>query len=139
MTGMQRQTWAGLGQPIRYALIGAGCAAAHNIIWIGGDLAGFHYLPLTILSNLLVTPAAFWLHARFTFAAPATRSGLVRFSFALVLGYAISLLAMALFRDALQLPMLLAGPLVTILMLAWNFGAARVAIVGRLRGAPGAV
>jgi putative flippase GtrA len=55
------------GRTARYTIVGAICALAHNAVMILGDLAGEHYVPMTVLSFGIVTPLGYLLHSRFTF------------------------------------------------------------------------
>lgn len=121
----------------RYLLVGATCAAANNLLMIGGDLLGAHYFPLTLLCFVLVTPFAFWLHVRFTFGEEATWPRFVRFTSGVAAAYPLSLLATALLCGVLRVPMVVAAPAVTIILFAWHYASAHLAILGRLRRAGG--
>ena len=51
----------------RYLTVGALCAIIHNVIMIGADFAGLHYVLATFISFLVLTPMGYLLHCRFTF------------------------------------------------------------------------
>lgn len=116
----------------RYTLVGALCALAHNAIMIGGDAAGLHYFPATILSFLLVTPLGFALHCRFTFREPTSVDRFLRFASGIAAGYPLSLALMALFCSGLGLKVIIAAPLATLLLFVFNYLSAHWAIVRRL-------
>jgi putative flippase GtrA len=100
---------------------------------IVGDLLGGHYLPLTFLSFLLVTPLGYWLHSGVTFGARMSLRGLLRFSSGIAAGFPMSLLAMALFVSGLGLPVVVAAPAATAVLFIWNYVVTHWAILGRLR------
>lgn len=117
----------------RYSTVGAFCALTHNLIMIGGDFAGLHYLPATLLSFAVVTPLGYGLHCRFTFRKPQTVDGFFRFMAGIAIGYPISLGLMVLFCSGLGLPVLVAAPLATLALFVFNYLWAHWAIVRRLR------
>ncbi len=117
----------------RYAAAGALCALAHNAIMILGDLAGGHYVPMTLVSFGLVTPFGYWLHTRFTFREPASPRAFLRFASGVAAGFPLSFASMALFVSGLGLPVPVAAPLATLTLFAWNYASAHWAIAGRFR------
>ncbi len=117
----------------RYTTVGAICAVTHNLVMIGGDFAGLHYLPATLLSVALVTPLGYALHCRFTFRKGRSVEGFLRFAAGIALGYPISLALMVLFCSGFGWPVLVAAPLATILLFVFNYVSAHWAIVRRLR------
>jgi putative flippase GtrA len=119
-------------RPLRYLIIGAFCAAAHNIVMIGADWIGLHYIWSTTASFLLVTPVAFWLHSRFTFGAALSWRNLQAFALGVAAGFPLSVLVMAVLCSGLDLPVLIAAPVATVILFSWNYVSARFAIIGRL-------
>ena len=117
----------------RYTLVGIVCALAHNLIVIGADLAGLHYLPATLLSFVLVTPLGYGLHSRYTFRRPLCTAGLLRFTSGVAVGYPISVAFMILFCSVLKLPVLVATPLATLALFVWNYFSAHWAILRAVR------
>ena len=117
----------------RYTLVGIVCAAAHNLIVIGADAAGLHYLPATLLSFMLVTPLGYGLHSRYTFRRPLSTAGLLRFTSGVAIGYPISVAFMILFCSGLGLPVVVAAPLATAALFVWNYLSAQWAILRTLR------
>ena len=124
---------AGASRPARYLVVGAICAAAHNLVMIAGDALGGHYLPLSFLSFALVTPLGYALHTAFTFREPRSVSSFLRFASGVAAGFPISLAAMAFFCSLLQLPVVVAAPAATLVLLVWNYASAHWAILGHLR------
>jgi len=117
----------------RYTGVGAVCAIVHNIVMIGGDFAGLHYFPATLLSFAIVTPLGYFLHCRFTFRRPQTIDGFLRFMAGIAVGYPISLLLMVLFCSVMGLPVLVAAPLATVALFLFNYASAHWAIMRRFR------
>lgn len=117
----------------RYLTVGALCALVHNLIMIGGDFAGLHYLPATILSFAVVTPLGYFLHCRFTFRKARSVEGFLRFMAGIAIGYPLSLALMILFCSGLGLPVLIAAPLATAILFVFNYLSAHWAIARRLR------
>ena len=117
----------------RYLTVGALCALIHNVIMIGGDYVGLHYLPATLVSFAVVTPLGYFLHCRFTFRKARSLGGFVRFMSGIAIGYPISLALMILFCSGLALPVVIAAPLATAILFAFNYVSAHWAIVRRLR------
>lgn len=122
----------------RYTIVGAVCAATHNVVMILGDLAGVHYVPMTLLSFSLVTPLGYLLHCGFTFGERLCLQGLLRFASGVAAGFPLSLAVMAILCSGLRLPVVIAAPIATVVLLLWNYTSARWAIVGcwRFYGAP---
>lgn len=117
----------------RYLSVGALCAITHNLIMIGGDLAGLHYFPATLVSFAVVTPLGYSLHCRFTFRKPHSLDGFLRFMAGIAVGYPLSLALMVLFCSGLGLPVVVAAPLATAVLVAFNYVSAHWAIVRRWR------
>jgi putative flippase GtrA len=98
---------------------------------IGADRLGLHYVLSTVASFSLVTPFGFWLHSRFTFGAPLSWRNLGVFALGVAAGFPLSLLAMTILCSGLQLPVMVAAPIATVVLLAWNYLSARFAITAR--------
>ena len=117
----------------RYLTVGAFCALTHNVIMIGADLAGLHYLPATFISFAVVTPLGYLLHCRFTFHQAHSLAGFLRFTAGIAAAFPLSLGLMALFCTVLQWPVLVAAPLTTVLLVVYNYVSAHWAIIRRWR------
>lgn len=116
----------------RYLTVGALCAIVYNVLMIGFDFAGMHYVPATLVSFAVVAPLGYYLHCRFTFRKALSLEGLLRFMGGLAIGYPLLLGLMMLFCSGLGLPVLIASPLATAVLVAFNYLSARWAIVRRL-------
>ena len=119
------------GRTARYAAVGAICAVANNGVIILGDLVGAHYVAMTVLSFVLVTPLGYVLHTSFTFRERRSWRGFLLFSSGVATGFPIFLLSMAILCSGLGLPVVLAAPITTAVVIFWNFGSAHWAILGR--------
>jgi len=113
----------------RYLTVGALCAVIHNVIMIGADLAGLHYVLATIISFVVLTPLGYLLHSRFTFRQARSLAGFLRFTAGIAAAYPLSLGLMVLFCTALEWPVLIAAPLTTDVLIVYNYVSAHWAIV----------
>jgi putative flippase GtrA len=120
----------------RYVAVGLFCAAASNLLMIGGDLAGLHYAVSCLICFIVVTPIAYLFHAGYTFQEEPCVRGFGRFALGVLSGIPLWFALMAICVSALHLPMIIASPLVTALIFLWNYAAAHWAILGRFVGAP---
>ena len=117
----------------RYLTVGALCAVTHNVIMIGADFAGLHYVLATFISFLVVTPLGYLLHARFTFRQGRSLAGFLRFTAGIAAAYPLSLGLIVLFCTFLGWPVWVAAPLTTVLLIVYNYVSAHWAIVRRWR------
>lgn len=115
-------------EPSRYLLVGAVCALFNNIILIGGDAAGLHYSLSILLTFALVLPASYFAHAWWTFGAPASWPAFGRFIAGSMSSLLVASFAVWLFRGLFDLPMLIAAPLATVAMTAYNYLVAKWAV-----------
>lgn len=112
----------------RYLSVGAACALAHNVILVSGDAVGLHYSLCILLSNLLVLPPAYLVHANWTFGAKPSWPRFGSYIIGSLLGLIVSAVAVWIYRGFLQLPMLAAAPLSTVTMVIYNFVMTRWAV-----------
>ena len=117
----------------RYLTVGAVCALVYNLITIGSDFAGVNYLPATLLAVGVVAPLGYFLHCRFTFRKAPSLAGFLRFMAGIALAYPLLIALMMLFCSGLGLPVLIASPLATAVLVVFNYLSAHWAIVRRLR------
>ena len=117
----------------RYLTVGALCAVIHNVIMIGADFAGLHYVLATFISFVVLTPIGYLLHCRFTFRQATSPAGFLRFTGGIVAAYPLSLGLMVLFCTGLGWPVLVAAPLTTVLLIVYNYVSAHWAILRRWR------
>ena len=116
----------------RYTVMGAICAATHNTLMILGGWAGLSYVPMSLLSFLVVTPLGYSLHARFTFGASFSMYDFCRFSGGVAAGFPLYFVVMAFLCSGIRLNIVLASPMTTIVLYVWNYASARWAMRGRL-------
>jgi putative flippase GtrA len=115
-----------------YALFLSGsvlCASINNIILIIGDYLGAHYVPLTFLYYLVSSSVGYVWHCRITYRDVMTIAGYWQFVLGISLGLPLSLMILALLTDWLGSPMWFASPVMTALMLVFNYKVARFAIL----------
>jgi putative flippase GtrA len=115
---------------VRYLIVGGACAATYNAIMIGGDFLGLHYVVSTLVSYVVVVALGFVLHSTFTFSQTPSRPGFVRYALAMAANLPISVVLMFCLVTLGGLPVALAAPLCTVIMIAWNYGASHWAIRG---------
>jgi putative flippase GtrA len=113
----------------RYTLIGLVCALLNYVIMLAVDAAGGHYLVGTVIAFVIVTPVAYLLHSRFTFAEAVSAKPFMRFVAGVASAYPVATGLMIIFCSGLHLSVAVATPVVTGLMFAWNFAAAHWSIL----------
>ena len=120
----------------RYLAVGLACALLHNVIVIAGDAAGMHYAASSVVSLVVVTAFGYWLHSRWTFP-DAGRGGatFTRYAVTVSANFPLSLAGLFVFVDLLAIPVPIAAPAVTVILLAFNFVANRWALRVRRGGA----
>ena len=111
-----------------YALISALCVVVNFLVMVGGERAGIHFAASTTVSFVLCVALGYTLHSRFTFAAPLSPTGLLRYTTAMSLNYPLSILAVWFFYKVLTLPMVAAAPASTLALTLYNFLSSRWAI-----------
>ena len=78
----------------------------------------------------MVTPIAYFLHTAFTFRTSRSGGGLLRFTAGVISAVPVWLASMALLCDGLDVPVVVAAPLTTLVVLLWNYMLARWSIAG---------
>jgi putative flippase GtrA len=126
-------TRASIARGGRYLTVGALFAVAHNVIMIGADFAGIHYVLSMIISFLVLVPMAYALHSRYTFRQAYSLAGFLRYAGGMIAAYPLSLGLMVLFCTGLDWPVLVAAPLTTVLLIVYNYASAHWAIIRRWR------
>ena len=116
---------------VRYLMIGGSCAVLHNLIMIGGAALGLHYLVLATVSFLVLVVVGYSLHARFTFDEAPGLANLGRYALAMLGNYPLTVGLLFACCTLGRLPVAIASPLATIVLLGWNYAASRWAIVRR--------
>jgi putative flippase GtrA len=116
-------------RPARYVVVGGICAVAQNAVMIAGDALGGHFAAVMLLSFVLVTPFAYWLHTAFTFDETRELRSFVRFAAGVATGVPLALLVTGVLCSGLQVPMVVAAPITTIVLFFWNYCSAHWAIL----------
>jgi putative flippase GtrA len=114
--------------PVRYLTVGAICALGQNALIIGGDLLGYHYTLTATLAVTIFGALGYALHSRYTYDQPLSWSACGRFIMGLGSGYVLSVAILAIFRDVMNVPMIITAPVATIIVTTWGFIASRWAI-----------
>ena len=118
-------------EPVRYAAVGAACAALHVLVMLAGDRLGLHYALSTLASYAVVVVAGYGLHVHVTFAGRASPAAFARYALAMAANYPLSLLLMFALCEGAGAPVALAAPVATVVLAVWNYGASRWAVLGR--------
>jgi len=117
----------------RFLGVGFACALLHNAVMIAGDFAGWHYAASSVVSLVVVTVFGYQVHSRWTFpGAERSRSSFLRYAVTVSANFPLSLAGLYVFVDLLGVSTPIAAPVVTVLLLAFNFTANRWAL--RFRG-----
>lgn len=105
----------------RYALASLICFAASNALLIGLDSVGFPYWASLFVNAVILIPLGFWLQATLTFSVPLTWRAFGRYTLVFLPNTPLAFVILWLVHERLRLPMTIAAPIVTLLLVAWNF------------------
>lgn len=119
-------------EPARYLLNAAAVAVINNLVLILADGASLGYVPMIAFSWFVSGSLGYALHTRFTFREKAVLSGYLRFMSGVAMGIPLAFAALYFFRSLLNLPMWSAAPAATVVMVIYNYLAARFAIRRRV-------
>jgi putative flippase GtrA len=113
----------------RFFTVGLACALLHNAIMIAGAWLGAHYVASSLVSFVVVVLVGYWLHTAFTWPRAARgRVSLVRYTLTMSANLPLFIAGMFLFVDLGGLPVPIAAPLVTVVLMAFNFVGSRWAL-----------
>ncbi len=115
----------------RFIVIGLACAVLHNIIMLSLDRFNVHYVLSSAASYLVVVGTGYALHASVTFREPKSLRAFLRYAVAMAANYPATVALLFLMCDLVGLPIIIAVPVATVIMLAWNFFASRWSIASR--------
>lgn len=125
-----RQVWAQARAPeqargvlrlTRYTLVSAICLAIQNAILISSDYTGMHYQTAVLLSTAILLPTGFLLQAHFTFAASRSWRAFARYGAAMGSNLPVSMGLAWVLCGVLGRPMLVASPIISLCLYAWNY------------------
>lgn len=117
-----------IGRTTRYTLVGAACAVTYNVIMIAGSRSGADYISLTVLAYLVMTPMAYALHTRFTFAIRRSWQDFTRFAAGVAASIPINFIMIATLCSGLHLSVAVAAPVTTVVMFLWNYASTHWAL-----------
>jgi putative flippase GtrA len=112
----------------RYAQVGLLCALINNAIVIGMDRLAYSYVLSVTIASFVSLTVGYLLHATYTFRAPATVGGWLRFCAANVSGFLLSMTLMFIMCSIIGLSASLAMPIVTLILFVWNYLVAHLVI-----------
>jgi putative flippase GtrA len=113
----------------RFYSVGLACALLHNAIMIAGDWLGAHYALSSVASYVIVVLFGYWLHTAWTWpGTPRAGMSLARYAATTAANLPLFVAGMYLFVDLAALPVAIASPLVTVILMAFNFLAVRWAL-----------
>ncbi len=120
--------------PARFLLVGVLCALMHNAILLIADWFAIHYVISCVISYAVVVVLGFALHVHFTFQQAPSFQQFWRYAVSMAANYPITLALLFVMCDVARLPVAIAAPVATVLMMVWNFAASRWAIVRKPAG-----
>ena len=113
----------------RFLSVGVACALLHNAIMLGGHWLGLHYAVSTFISFGVVVLFGYSLHSTWSFPnAERGRTPFARYVLVASANLPLSLAGMFAFVDLGGLSVPLAAPLVTLLLVMFNFLGGRWAL-----------
>jgi putative flippase GtrA len=116
---------------IRYLMVGGACALLHILNMIVFERLGLHYAPAFALSFCIVLLTGYSLHSAITFQRKPSVRSFLRFAAGTLANFPIAFALTFLFQDLMALGAVVATPLVTLGMVAFNFIATRWALLRR--------
>lgn len=127
---MRRGRYLDLGQSRRYLVVGGLCAVLNIAILVSGEWIGVHYLLSNVAAFVITSTIAFVLHTRRTFKVSANLHRYLRFMTGLLSAFVVSTMLYFVIFDAMGVPMPIASPIITTLILCYNFIVARISLEG---------
>jgi putative flippase GtrA len=120
----------------RYLTVGLACMLLHIAIMIAGDAVGLHYVVSSIVSLVIVTAFGYGLHSSWTYPQ-AERGGASFTRYLLIVGsnFPLSLAGLFVFVDLLGVSVPIAAPVVTVILVGFNYVASRWVFRGGRRSA----
>ena len=115
----------------RYLGVGFLCLAINNALLILLDEVGIHYGISVLISAAVMVPLGFLLQSRFTFAVQRNWAAFFRYTAAMSVNTPLAYLILWAIHERAGMPMLYASPLMTGILLIWNYLASGWAILAR--------
>jgi putative flippase GtrA len=110
---------------IRYGSVSGLSLLTHNAVMIGADAVGAHLIIAVIASYCVVVVLGYILHCRITFVSTITWSGFGRYAAAMLMNIPLAFVTTGFWQHWIGLPMMLAAPLSTAMMVVFNYFASR--------------
>lgn len=124
-------TSATLQRSGRYLGVSLFCFLFNNALFILLDRTGVWYGASVVISATVMIPLGFVLQSRATFARELNWPAFGRYTLVMLANPPVAFMLFWLFHDQGGMPMLFAAPLVTGLLLVWNFLTSSWAILSR--------
>lgn len=113
----------------RYAGGAVLCAVVNNIILIGGAWGGLPDLAGVLIAWFAGGTTGYLYHGKFTFRQAPTRRSYARFMSGTAIGIPLTWLLLVALRQGLGLPMEVAAPVTTVVLVIYNYLNARIALL----------
>lgn len=113
----------------RFLAVGLACAVLHNAIMIAGAWLGLHYVASSLVSFAIVVVFGYCLHTAWTYPdAQRGRMSLARYAVTMSANLPLFIAGMFVFVDLAGISVPIAAPVVTVLLIAFNFVGSRWAL-----------
>jgi putative flippase GtrA len=127
--------WASLSTSIRYVGVGALCAILNNILLISIVKSGFDFFAGIWIAYLPMIFVGYGLHASITFEAKPSFAAFLRYGLAMLANYPLWIASLFVLCDIMKLPIIIAGPIGTVVTFSWNYLSTHWAILRSVRAA----
>lgn len=118
------------GATLRYPVVAGVCLLLNNVVLIAADAAGFASVPAVLMSFVIVMFTGYALHSVFTFEEPVSLQRLGRYAFGMAVNIPAAIIVLGLLHDFLALPMIVASPVASVILMIINYALSRWAING---------
>jgi putative flippase GtrA len=120
----------------RFLTVGLACALLHNVIMITGAWLGMHYVASSFASFAVVVLFGYWLHTAWTYrGAERGHVSLARYALTMSANLPLFIAGMFVCVELAGIGVPIAAPLVTVLLVAFNFVGTRWALRVKRGGA----
>ncbi|OYX62454.1 MAG: hypothetical protein B7Y89_09565 [Novosphingobium sp. 32-60-15] len=118
------------GPTMRYPVVAGVCLLLNNVVLIAADAAGFASVPAVLMSFVVVMLTGYALHSVFTFQETVSIQRLGRYAVGMAVNIPMAIIVLGLLHDFLALPMVIASPVASVILMIINFALSRWAING---------
>lgn len=113
----------------RYLLVSGACFSVTNLSLIGMASARVNYVSAVIVTTALMIPFSYSLHSLFTYRVKASFSAIWRYALSQAMNAPLAILLYYVSCNLAGMSMMLATPVVTVLMVIWNYATSYWSIV----------